>query len=443
MRPRAWFTCIRGCPGRHSLAEVVYRCPTCGDLLEVEHDLAALRARGPAAWKDLNAARVAGGEWPLQSGVWSWHEWVQPHVERANIVSLGEGATPLVPTPRLAAEIGLDRLWIKQCGQSHTGSFKDLGMTVLVSSVRQMIADGQPIRAVVCASTGDTSAALAAYGAAAGLPVVVLLPAGLISDAQLLQPLAHGALVCSLDTDFDGCMRVVQRLAADPTLYLANSLNSLRIEGQKTLVSEIARQLGWQIPEWVLVPSGNLGNIAAIAKGFLEMRALGLCDRLPRLVACQASAADPLARASRRAEAARRPLTEEDCDPIVAASTAATAIRIGAPVSRAKAIRALAHLDGLARSASEPALAAAARRADRAGLYTCPQTAVVLACLDDLVRDNTIARADRVVVVSTAHGLKFSEFKASQAGPPTPLPADPEAALAGIHRALDARSPAR
>lgn len=443
MRPSAWFTCIRGCPGRHSLREVLYRCPTCGDLLEVEHDLAALRERTPAAWREVTSARVTGGEWPLQSGVWSWHEWVQPHVDPANIVSLGEGASPLIPAPRLAASLGLERLWIKLCGQSPTGSFKDLGMTVLVSSVQQMIADGRPIRALVCASTGDTSAALAAYGAAAGVPVVVLLPAGLVSGAQLLQPLAHGALVCSLDTDFDGCMRVVQRLAADPTLYLANSLNSLRVEGQKTIAPEIARGLGWELPDWVLVPSGNLGNAAAIAKGFLEMQALGLCDRLPRLVACQAGAADPLARAARRAEAAGRPLAEEDCAPLVAGPTAATAIRIGAPISLPKAVRALTQLRGLARSAGEVELVAAALQADRAGLYTCPQTAVALACLGQLVRDRTIAPADRVVVVSTAHGLKFAEFKARHAGPPTSIPADPESALTSIHRALDARASAR
>jgi threonine synthase len=188
---------------------------------------------------------------------------------------------------------------VKQCGISHTGSFKDLGMTVLVSAVKQAIAEGRPIRALACASTGDTSAALAAYGAAAGIPVLVLLPRGKISAAQLLQPIANGALVCSLDTDFDGCMRVVQRLTEDPQIYLANSMNSLRIEGQKTVAIEVVQQFDWAVPDWVLVPGGNLGNVSALASGFLQLRALGLTTRLPRLVCCQAAAPRRCTRPSR------------------------------------------------------------------------------------------------------------------------------------------------
>src|SRR5690606_5940064 len=198
--------------------------------------------------------------------------------------------------------IGLEDLWIKQCGTSHTGSFKDLGMTVLVSSVKQMISEGRPIRAVACASTGDTSAALAAYGAAAGIPVVVLLPAAKISAAQLVQPLANGAIVCSLDTDFDGCMRVVRALTEDTTVYLGNSMNSLRVEGQKTISVEIVQQFDWAVPDWVVVPGGNLGNVSAIAKGFELMNALGVIRRMPRLVCCQAERANPLYLAYQRAK---------------------------------------------------------------------------------------------------------------------------------------------
>ena len=444
MIPSAWFACIGGCPERHPLAAPLYRCPRCDALLEVQHDLDALRQRPPAAWRALFDARLRGPRWPYQSGVWAYHEWVQPHVDLAHVISHGEGNAPLVPAPRLAAALGLRHLWIKQCGQSPTGSFKDLGMTVLVSSVVQRIADGAPVRALACASTGDTSAALAAYGAAAGIPVLVLLPAGQVSAAQLLQPLAHGALVCSLDADFDGCMRVVQRLAADPTLYLANSQNSLRVEGQKTVAAELARDLAWDPPDWVLVPGGNLGNVAALAKGFLELRALGLVERIPRLVCCQAAAAAPLARAWERARAAGRSLVDADVLPLVAGPTEATAIRIGAPVSAPKAVRALRDTDGLAVAASEPEIAAAAARADRVGLYPCPHTAVALAGLERLRAAGTIAPADRVVVVATAHGLKFSEFKdrlVRGAGPhanrPLDLPGDPDAALAAIHRALD------
>ncbi|MCA9634723.1 MAG: threonine synthase [Myxococcales bacterium] len=448
MRPNAWFQCIRGCPERHPLSAILYRCPRCDALLEVAHDLAALRELAdPAGWRARIAGR-RGGAWPLQSGVWSAHELVQPHVAEEHIVSLGEGNSALLPAARHAASIGLSELYVKQCGTSHTGSFKDLGMTVLVSSVQQMIADGAPIRAVVCASTGDTSAALAAYGAAAGIPVIVLLPAGKISAAQLLQPLAHGALVCSLATDFDGCMRVVQRLSEDPTLYLANSMNSLRVEGQKTIAVEILQQLGWELPEWVLVPGGNLGNVSAIAKGFVELRALGLIDRLPRLVCCQAHRANPLYRAFARARAAGHPLREEDYQAVVAGPTQASAIRIGAPVSLPKAIRALHECDGLVEEASEEELADAAARGDRHGLFCCPHTGVALACLEKLIARGVILRDERVVVISTAHGLKFSEFKAAyhegraefpshHQNRPVMLGAEPEAVVGAIHRLLD------
>ncbi len=447
MRPSAWFQCIRGCAGQHPLGEVLYRCPTCGSLLEVGHDLEALRAVDPAAWR-LRISERARGPWPYRSGVWSAWEMVQPEVAPENIVSLGEGNSVLLPASRYGAELGLGELYVKQCGTSHTGSFKDLGMTVLVSSVKQMIADGSPVRAVACASTGDTSAALAAYGAAAGIPVIVLLPKGKISAAQLLQPIAHGALVCSLDTDFDGCMRVVERLTHDPGLYLGNSLNSLRVEGQKTIAVEICEQLGWQLPDWVLVPGGNLGNVSAIAKGFRELQALGLIDRLPRLVCCQAARANPLYRAFARARAAGRVLTEADYVAVKAESTQASAIQIGAPVSLPKAIAALTQTDGLVEEASETELAEAAARGDRSGLFCCPHTGVALACLEKLVARGTISRDARVVVISTAHGLKFGEFKgryhrsendfpSALANRPIELGSEPEAVVGEIHRLLD------
>lgn len=447
MRPSAWFQCIRGCAARHPLGEVLYRCPSCDGLLEVVHDMGALRARDPEAWRETIGARL-GGSWPLRSGVWSAWEMVQPQVRPENIVSLGEGTSALLPAARYAADIGMGELYVKQCGTSHTGSFKDLGMTVLVSSVKQMISDGSPVRAVACASTGDTSAALAAYGAAAGIPVIVLLPAGKISAAQLLQPIAHGALVCSLDTDFDGCMRVVQRLTHDPTLYLGNSLNSLRVEGQKTIAVEIVQQLGWEVPDWVLVPGGNLGNVSAIAKGFAELREIGLIDRMPRLVCCQAARANPLYRAFAKARAAGRALSEDDYVAVTAETTQASAIQIGAPVSLPKAVAALALTDGLVEEASEAELADAAARGDRSGLFCCPHTGVALACLDKLVSRGTIAKDARVVVISTAHGLKFGEFKSryhrgdrefpcTLANRPHDVGSEPEAVVTAIHRLLD------
>lgn len=450
MKFRAWFRCVNGCSGQHPLNEVIYRCPSCQGLLEVEHDLEALRARSPAAWMRLFDERYLRTRWPYGSGVWGKLEWVQPNLDPENIVSLLEGGTNVFWAERYGDTLGLRDLWIKQCGISHTGSFKDLGMTVLVSSVKQMIADGKPLRAVACASTGDTSAALSAYGAAAGIPVVVLLPTDKISAAQLVQPLANGALVCNLDTDFDGCMRVVQRLTQDDSIYLANSMNSLRIEGQKTISFEIVQQFDWAVPDWILVPGGNLGNVSAIAKGFLEMQAMGLIAKLPRLVACQAERANPLYRAFAKASAEGRSLTEADYAPLAVESTLASAIQIGAPVSLPKAVRALAACNGLVEQASEKELADATARADRTGMFNCPHTGVALACLEKLVARKVIAPNERVVVISTAHGLKFTEFKARYHGGELPFPAacanepvpmgsDPDEVVSRLHALLDAR----
>jgi threonine synthase len=415
--PSAWFRCSEGCDFRAELTEVVYTCSKCGGLLEVEHDVDALATRSGAEWKALFDSRFKLGPWPFGSGVWGKKEWVFPEVGVENVVSMFEGGSPLLRVDRYAREIGLEDLWLKECGVTHTGSFKDLGMTVLVSAVKEMRARGKAIRAVACASTGDTSAALSAYCAAAGIPSVVLLPRGKISTAQLVQPISNGALVLELDTDFDGCMRVVRELSQTPDIYLANSMNSLRIEGQKTASIEIAQQLGWSAPDWVVIPGGNLGNASAVGKGFTMMRQLGLIDRLPRLVVAQAEHANPLWRAFNRGGAAPAPGSTPSrfagvvVEPITAKKTLASAIQIGAPVSARRALRALEALDGLVEQASEQELADAAARADRAGMFTCPHTGVALAALEKLVARGVIKRTDHVVVISTAHGLKFSDFK--------------------------------
>jgi threonine synthase len=432
----AGFRCIAGCAGSYSLGEVIYRCPACGALLEVVHDLAALRARSAAAWTELFAARWRD---PATSGVWGKHEWVHPGLRSENIVTLGEGSTHLQRMDRYATELGLGAVYVKHCGTSHTGSFKDLGMTVLVSAVKQMIADGVPVRAIACASTGDTSAALAAYAAAAGIPAVVILPRGKVSTAQLVQPLAHGARVLAVDTDFDGCMRLVQELATDAGLYLANSMNSLRIEGQKTVAIEIAQQLGWQVPDWVIIPGGNLGNVSALGAGFELMIALGLADRRPRICVAQAANASPLFASFQRGWA---PLA-----PVVAQTTLASAIQIGNPVSFAKAVRTLRAFDGVVAAAGEAELADAGARADRHGLFTDPHTGVALAALEQLAAAGTITRDHRVVVISTASGLKFVDAKVGyhdgaladvlapkHANRPIELPATYDAVRAAIDR---------
>ena len=294
MNYNAWFQCINGCAGQYSLLEIIYRCPKCGDLLEVHHDIDALKTRAAAAWIKLFDDRLRQNSYPYGSGVWAKKEWVVPFIDNENIVSTCEGNTNLFWANRYGKQLHVEDLWVKQCGNSHTGSFKDLGMTVLVSVVNQMIANGESIDAVACASTGDTSAALAAYGAAAGIPTVVFLPRDKVSPAQLVQPLANGALVLSLDTDFDGCMAAVQEVTKHKHIYLANSMNSLRIEGQKTISVEIVQQFDWEVPDWVILPGGNLGNVSAFGKGFLMMHDLGMISKLPRICVAQAENANPL-----------------------------------------------------------------------------------------------------------------------------------------------------
>lgn len=427
----AHFRCFTGCSGSFPLTQPIYRCPTCQGLLEVAHDLDALRTVPAAEWKQRFEARYRSYDAPERSGVWGKREWVQPEVPDALVVSTDEGTTSLFHAERLGREVGIRELYVKQCGNAHTGSFKDLGMTVLVSTVRLAQERGTlKSKVVACASTGDTSASLAAYGALAGIPVVVLLPRGLVSSAQLVQPLAHGASVLALETDFDGCMAVVQELAKRDRIYLANSMNPLRIEGQKTVAIEVTQQLKWSVPDWIVLPSGNLGNAAALYAGFRMMMDLGLTERLPRLCVAQAENANPMYRAF---------VAKSDAvTPVAAKKSYASAIQIGNPVSAPRAMAALTAMEGVVEQASEDELADACARADRAGLYTDPHTGVALSAAFKLRERGLVGPNDRVVIVSTANALKFTEFKLGyhektlnavtprRANAPTVLPADVE-----------------
>lgn len=400
---RAWFQCISGCPGEYSLKEIIYRCPKCGNLLEVRHDVERLRRHSPAFWRELFDQRFLRNQWPYGSSVWGKREMVCPDVADANVVSTLEGGSNLFWAERLGREIGLPELWVKQCGNSHTGSFKDLGMTVLVSMVQQMRAEGLAIPAVACASTGDTSASLAAYCAVADIRAIVFLPRNKVSTAQLIQPIAHGAVTLAIDTDFDGCMTLVQELCSEQNIYLANSMNSLRVEGQKTVSIELLQQFDWEVPDWIIIPGGNLGNVSALGKGFRLMRELGLISKFPRIACAQAERANPLYLSYLKGF--------EEFQPIHAKPTAASAIQIGNPVSVQKAIRTLKEFDGVVEQATEDELANAAARADLTGLFNCPHTGVALAVLFKLLDRGVIHKHQRVVVISTANGLKFTEFK--------------------------------
>jgi threonine synthase len=438
---RAYFRCFRGCPGEYCVYDVIYTCPTCGGLLEVHHELSPLRQQSAEEWKTLIDRRAGATRWPYGSGVWGMREWVMPSLRDENVVSMYEGNTNLFWAERLGKQIGVPDLWIKLCGNSHTGSFKDLGMTVLVSVVKQMMADGSSVRAVACASTGDTSAALASYAACAGIPAIIFLPTGKVSAAQLVQPVANGAHVLALDTDFDGCMRIVREVTQDQGIYLANSMNSIRVEGQKTVAIEIVRQFEWEAPDWIVIPVGNLGNISALYKGLKLLLDLGIINKMPRLVAAQAQKASPFYQSYLNGFAEKATMQAD--------TTLASAIQIGDPVSYEKAVQAIQMTNGIVEQASEDELANAAAMADLTGMYTCPHTGVALAVLFKLVARGEVKASDRVVVISTAHGLKFTSFKVGYhedtltevesrfANPPVYLPADAKVVQETISRKLD------
>ncbi|TVU20375.1 hypothetical protein EJB05_36582, partial [Eragrostis curvula] len=374
----AWYAPFPPAPNgdpdeRYSLDEIVYRSSS-GGLLDVRHDMEAL-ARFPGSyWRDLFDSR---------------------------------GNSNLFWAERLGREHlgGMNDLWVKHCGISHTGSFKDLGMTVLVSQVNRLRRAplSRPIAGVGCASTGDTSAALSAYCAAAGIPAIVFLPANRISLEQLIQPIANGATVLSLDTDFDGCMRLIREVTAELPIYLANSLNSLRLEGQKTAAIEILQQFDWEVPDWVIVPGGNLGNIYAFYKGFEMCRVLGLVDRVPRLVCAQAANANPLYRYYKSGWT--------EFQPQVAEPTFASAIQIGDPVSVDRAVVALKATNGIVEEATEEELMNAMSLADRTGMFACPHTGVALAALFKLRDQRIIGANDRTVSVKADFGAVMDVLK--------------------------------
>ena len=441
-QPRAWFESLANPDERYGLDEVVYTDSN-GGLLQVVHDMEELSKTSGAEWKDRFERRARKNEWPYGSGVWGKKDWVLPDIDNENVVSMYEGHTNLFWAERYGREIGLDDLWLKLCGNSHTGSFKDLGMTVLVSQVKQMIANGADIPAVACASTGDTSAALSAYAAAAGIPAIVFLPRGKISLAQLIQPVANGAIVFALDTDFDGCMEIVKQVSANDGVYLANSMNSLRVEGQKTVGLEIVQQLDWQVPDWIVIPGGNLGNVSALAKGLDMLFELGLVSKRPRICVGQAEAANPLYLAYQK--------DFEVFEPIAARKTVASAIQIGNPVSYLKAVDALERYDGVVEQATESEILEECAKADRTGLFNCPHTGVALVALRKLQERGLVKSSDQVVVVSTAHGLKFVDSKlayhsmelegivAEHPNPPIELDADYGTVRDQMLREIDAR----
>jgi threonine synthase len=396
--------CRYGCGARFSPLAGAVGCPHCGGLLDPEPNLVRLKNKSARQWRDLIEARASSAKPADRSGVWRFQPWVLPELKPDEIVTLGEGNAPLVEGPALPGRARA-RLLVKLCGQQPTGSFKDLGMTALVSAaVAMRKRKSADVRVLVCASTGDTSAALAAYGARANIPVVVLLPAGKVSPAQLLQPLAHGAHVVEIDGDFDACMKVIQQVGARDGVLLANSKNPLRLLGQATVAYETVRDLGWRAPDVVVVPSGNLGNVGALYQGFSLLRALGVTRSMPRLIAAQVAAAAPFH--------AARASGYQTLTAVTARDTLATAIRIGDPVSFPRARRAVLESGGGTTSATEDEVIAGMRALDESGLLACPHTGAAMAGVLQMARAGELKKDDVVVLVSTASGLKFSESKA-------------------------------
>jgi threonine synthase len=399
-------------------------CPRCGGLLDCEHavtlDAATLKARF--------AARPTMGVGAGVSGVWRYRELVMPGARDEEIVSHPEGHTPLIARETLRAWAGVDALLIKHEGQNPTGSFKDRGMTVGVTQAKRIGS-----RAVACASTGNTSASLAAYAANAGIPALVLVPRGNVALGKLTQTLAYGARTLLVDGDFDDCLRLAREAAASLGVYLVNSINPFRIEGQKTIAFELLEQLGWEAPDWIALPAGNLGNVSALGKALREAHALGLIACVPRLLAVQAAGAAPFAEAFREGFATRH---------AVRAETMATAIRIGDPASWDRGVRAIRDTNGHVASATDEEILEAKAVIDAAGVGCEPASAASVAGVRKLVAAGVIRREERVVAVLTGHVLKDPGILVQYHQETIPAPArtnrpiEIAASLAEIERAM-------
>jgi threonine synthase len=385
-RPTSWQVCL-ACGREAPELDRHTRCGACGGLLEIEH-------RPPALTTDELRARFTErrGQRPgaLASGVWRFHEIVMPSA--TDVISHPEGNTPLLHRDALDRWTGAERLLLKHEGHNPTGSFKDRGMTVGITQARRIGAT-----AVACASTGNTSASLAAYAAQAGIPALVLVPAGQVAMGKLAQTLAYGARTLLVQGDFDDCLRLVEEASRTLGVYLLNSVNPFRLEGQKTIVLEMLQQLDWEPPDWIVLPAGNLGNTAAFGKALLEAHRWGLISRIPRLAAVQAAGAAPFARSFAEDFAHRYK---------VRAETVATAIRIGDPASFERAVHAIRETDGVVLAVSDDEILEAKAAVDACGVGCEPASAASVVGVRELVRRGFMEPGQHVVAVLTGHILK-------------------------------------
>jgi len=399
-------------------------CPSCGGLLEIVHRFAE---RAPALLERFRARRGAI-DGAARSGVWRYHELVLPTARERDIVTHPEGNTPLISRAAIARWATVDGLLVKHEGMNPTGSFKDRGMTVAMTQASRTGA-----RAVACASTGNTSASLAAYAAQAGIPALVFVPTGNVALGKLAQTIAYGARTLLVRGNFDACLTLARQASDALGVQLLNSVNPFRLEGQKTIVLELLEQLEWQAPDWIALPAGNLGNTAAFGKALREARAIGLIDRLPRIAAIQASGAAPFAASFRGNFAERLTVTPE---------TIATAIKIGAPASWNRAVRTIRETNGVVAAVTDAEILDAKAMIDAAGVGCEPASAASVAGVKALRDAGVIAPDARVVAVLTGHLLKDSGAVIAyhQDAMPRPARANPpieiEPRLADVERVL-------
>ncbi len=388
--------CFReACRKRFAITDLIYACPTCGSLLEARYELGILDA---AALRRLWRERRLSPDSLDQSGVWRFREMLPFLEDYSGVVSLREGNTPLLQAPAAAAYGGLEALAFKHQGYNPSGSFKDNGMTAGVAQARRL-----GMGTVACVSTGNTSASMAAYAAAAGLKAVIFIPHGNIAYGKLAQALEYGAITFQVEANFDQILALVRELAGREGIYLLNSINPFRIEGQKTIVIEMLEQRGWRAPDWIVLPGGNLGNTSAFGKALRELRQVGLIDRLPRLAVIQAEGAAPFQDLYRRGPGAG---LREVAHP----ETLATAIKIGAPVSWPKALAEVEASAGVVESVTEQEIADAKAVIGRCGIGCEPASAATLAGIRKLAAAGVMGRDADVVAVLTGHLLKDPDY---------------------------------
>ncbi|MDE1162122.1 MAG: threonine synthase [Acidobacteriaceae bacterium] len=394
-----------GCGERIAGSEAAsnFRCRSCGDLFEVEYPWSATAPKSetafspnPSALRHLWNERRTSTLSIDQSGVWRFRD-LFPIVPDDKIITLREGNTPLFELPRCAAKLGLNWLLAKHQGMNPTGSFKDTGMTAALS-----VAASRGFDWVACASTGNTSAAMAAYAARAGLRSMVLIPEGKIAWGKLSQSMDYGSMTVQLRTDFDGCVRVLNEIVQRAPVYLLNSVNPYRLEGQKTPAFEILEQMDWQVPHHIIVPGGNLANCSALGKGFGELKHLGFINRVPKISVIQAEGANPLYLSMQKSGGT-------ELEPVIA-DTRASAIRIGNPASWKKAVKILAQTGGWVEQVNEQEIALAKAEIGAEGIGCEPASAVTLAGLKKLVAKGHVGREETAVLLLTGHTLKDPQY---------------------------------